>query len=146
MDSEQRVAFAAIKIHGANAERVFRNAAGHAISPFLQLRLALNHFRRRRPGRVHHLAANAGNAGPGEAFFANGNTIAHRLAAVKDEIERALIGFDDDRARFFRCAEAHRGATAITAAFLGLGNTLFAGLWLASHPAAAATQPARGGI
>src|SRR5215831_1841214 len=84
----------AAEIHGTGAEGI-AGAAGHETR---QVGLAVDHFRRRRPVRPLGLALDQLDAGPGEAFTADADAVAHRLAAGHHEIEERVPGIDDDGA------------------------------------------------
>ncbi len=84
----------AAEIHGAGAERVLR-AAGHEAR---QIGLALHHFRGRRPIRPLGLARDGLGARPGEAFAADADAVADRLAVAEHVIEIGVGRIDDHRA------------------------------------------------
>ncbi len=81
-----------VEIHGARAHRVLRAGAdevGHVH--------ALLDLGGRRPGRPFGLAADLGDARPGQRFIADGDAVADRLAAIQHVIEIARVGIDHDR-------------------------------------------------
>src|SRR5690606_41814669 len=71
----------------ARAERIAQ-AGVHAIAIFCQLRLALDHGRRWRPGRPFPLHGDARRTGPAETFSTHTNAVTHGLAFRHDEIDR----------------------------------------------------------
>src|SRR5262249_2290013 len=83
----------AAEIHGARAERV-AGTAGHETR---QVRLAMDHLRRRRPIRPLGLALDRFHAGPSEAFAADADAVTHRLAAAHHQVEVGVRRVDDDR-------------------------------------------------
>jgi len=53
------------------------------------------------PGRPFGLAANLGDAGKGESFFADGHAVTDRLATIEHVIEIPRVRIDDDGAGHF---------------------------------------------
>src|SRR5690606_4725067 len=90
VDAVERLA----EIERARAERV-AGAAGHHAR---QVRLALDHLGRREPIRPFLHPRDAFVAGPGEAFAADADAVAERLAVAKHQIEVGIGGVDDHRA------------------------------------------------
>jgi hypothetical protein len=84
----------AADIHGARAERITGAARDHA----RQIGLALDHLGRRIPIRPLGLAHDRMHARPGEAFAADADAVAHRLAVAEDEIKEGVRRIDDDGA------------------------------------------------
>src|SRR5690606_34345719 len=78
-----------------------------AAAPSGEFGLALDHLRRRRPGRPFALHCDARRAGPLEAFAPDADAVAHRLALGHDEIEELVLGVDDHRTRLFLGAVAN---------------------------------------
>ena len=62
------------------------------------------------PGRPFGHAANLGDAGPGHGFFADGDAVADRLAAIQHVVEIMVVGIDHDRARRFLAVVVDDGA------------------------------------
>src|SRR5262245_26768330 len=58
----------------------------------------MDHLRRRRPIRPLGLALDRLHAGPGKAFAADADAVAHRLAAAHHQVEVGVQRVDDDRA------------------------------------------------
>src|SRR6516225_6970023 len=112
------------EIHGARAEWI-AGTAGHEPR---QIRLALDHFRRRAPVRPFQLAGDLLQAGPLEAVAADADAVAKRPAVGLDEVEEAVLGVDDDRARRFRAAEEHFLLLVGASELLFLRRRLVAGL------------------
>jgi hypothetical protein len=65
---------------------------------------------RGRPFRPFRHVADAGDAGEGEGFLADGDAITDRLAAVLHQIEVVAIGIDDDGAGQFLAVIVDNGA------------------------------------
>ena len=63
-----------------------------------QIRLALDHLRRRKPVRPFLHLGDALGARPGEALAADADAVAHRLAAAEHQIEIGVRRIDDDGA------------------------------------------------
>ena len=101
----------AAEIHGPRAERIVF-AAGHL---HRQSPLPRPHLRRRRPGRPFLLGGNPVSAFPLEAGPPDADGIAKRVAALLHEVEFALGGVDDDRARPLGAAVAYAGAGGVGA-------------------------------
>ncbi len=77
MDAEQGVLVALVEIERAGAERIV-DAAGHRGRQAFD---ALVDVGGRRPFRPFRHVADAGDAGEGEGFLADGDAVADRLAA-----------------------------------------------------------------
>ncbi len=73
VDAEEDVAAVLVEVEGAGAERVVE--AGLAVAR--QFRLEADHRRCRRPCGPHALAADLGDAAPGEALPADADAVAH---------------------------------------------------------------------
>src|SRR5690606_17803951 len=101
-----RVAIAFIEIERTHAERVVRPPR-HAACPFDRVRIARHHFRRRRPCRPFGRAPQPHDAGPAETFPSDAYSIAYRLMAGLDQIEKMLVAVDDYRARLLGGAKLH---------------------------------------
>ena len=69
-----------VDVQRARAERIVE-AAGLAVAPFLQFRLAGDHLGRRRPDRPFLAVLDVGAARPAEAVAADADAVADRLAA-----------------------------------------------------------------
>src|ERR1700688_1778816 len=95
--------FAAAEIHGARTERIARAAGGHA----RQVRLARDHFLRRIPARALGFALHLLDARPGEAFAADADAVADRLAIAEHVIEEGVWGIDDDGAGRLNAGVGH---------------------------------------
>src|SRR5207253_8025476 len=93
VDAVERVAVALEQVQRTCAERVL-DAAGHAVGVRPRIRIARQHLRRRRPRRPCLLGLDGRLAGPGEAFAANADAVAERLAAGLDQIEVAVGRID----------------------------------------------------
>src|SRR5690606_26671289 len=91
------------EIKRACAERVVRSA-GHVAR---QVRLALQHLRGRTPVRPFPLGGDRLRARPAEAVAADAYAVAHGGAVPLHEIEEALLGIDDDRARLLVAVIGH---------------------------------------
>jgi hypothetical protein len=92
------------KKHRTRAERV-AGAAGHKA---WQIRLPLEHFRRRMPVRPLDLAADLKKPLPSEAVPADTDAIAHRVRWILDQVEVPFDRIDDDSAcRLLRTVEHH---------------------------------------
>jgi hypothetical protein len=85
------------EIEGACAHGIAR-AACH---PARQIRLAGDHFRRRRPIRPFGFAGNAQNTLPREAVAADTDAVAHRAVVALDHVEVAVGGVDHHSAGRF---------------------------------------------
>src|SRR5579883_52633 len=83
------------KVERPRAERIAW-PAGHEAR---QVRLALDHFRRRAPVRPFLLAADLLQSRPLESVAADADPVADRAVFPLDEIKETLGGDDDDRAR-----------------------------------------------
>ena len=90
MDAVHRAA----QIKRARAERIGRAASDEA----RQIGLAVDHLRRRSPVRPLGLALDAFGARPGEAFAADADAVAQRLAVAEHVIEERVRRIDDDGA------------------------------------------------
>ena len=97
MDAVAGVLAVLVDVERARAERI-GEAAGLAVLPFHQFRLALDHFRRRRPDRPFLAVLDVGAAGPAEAVLADADAVADGVAALLHEIELSLLQMDDDGA------------------------------------------------
>ena len=106
MDTEQRVLIALVKVERAGAERII-DAAGHRGRQAFD---ALVDIGRGRPFRPFRHVADAGDAGEGESFLADGDAITDRLAAILDQIKVVIIGVDDDGAGQFLAVIVDDGA------------------------------------
>ena len=95
VDAVDRVA----EIERARAHRIAR-PAGHEAR---QVRLPLDHLRRRRPVRPFLLAGDLEQPVPLEAVAADADAVAQRDVVGLDQIKKAALGIDDDRARVLRC-------------------------------------------
>src|SRR3569623_2423860 len=84
--------------------------AGPARHEARQIRLTLDHLRRRRPVGPFLLAGDLQKPLPLKALASDADAIAQRAAVTLHDIKNALGGRDDDRARSFGGAIAHRGA------------------------------------
>src|ERR1043166_2726351 len=95
VDAVQGVLVALIKVDRPRAQRIGR-ASGNALwvgaEPSLDLR-------RRDPIRPLSYVANRSDAGPRQSFLPHRHAVAVRLASRQDEIEKARVGIDEDRAR-----------------------------------------------
>src|SRR5262249_39528726 len=91
------------EIERAGAERI----AGTAGHPARQIRLPFDHLGRRRPVRPFRLARDPQQPVPAEAVAPDADAVAHRSVVALDQIEKALRGIDDDRARHLVAAVEH---------------------------------------
>src|SRR3974390_916192 len=91
VDAIERVA----EIESARAEWIARATCHDA----RQIGLALDHLRRREPVRPFLHARDALRARPGEAFAADADAVAQRLAVPEHEIKVGVRRIDDERAR-----------------------------------------------
>ena len=114
VDAVQRLA----EIKSARAERIARAARHHA----RQIRLALDHLGRRMPVRPFRHLADALGAGPGEAFAADADAVAQRLAAAERQIEIGVRRIDDDRAGRLLGGVVDQLLLQIRRQFLGLAG------------------------
>ena len=112
VDAVERVA----EIHGARAERIARPAR-HLPR---QIRLALDHFRRREPIRPFLHLGNALGAGPGEALAADAHAVADRLAAAEHQIEVGVRGIDNNGAGRLLGGKVDQLPLQVRRQFLGL--------------------------
>ena len=118
VNPEQRVLAAGVEIERARAHRIVRPGATKFGTPEREI------SRGRMPGRPLGLAADLGDARPGHGFFADGDAVADRLAAVLHVIEIMVVGIDHDGAGGFLAVIVDDGA----AERLGHGNLGVAGL------------------
>src|SRR5215471_6473462 len=88
------------EVKGTSAERV----AGTSSHESRQIRLARNHLGRRNPVGPFRLARDFQQPLPLEAFAADADAVAHRPVVALHDIEEALGGGHDDRARLFDAA------------------------------------------
>src|SRR5215831_17776305 len=102
MDAEQTRA----EIHGARAQRILQPAL-HMVR---QIRAAPQHLRRWGPIRPFPLGGNPRHAGPGEAYPADADPVADRLAVAEDVVEAPLTRVDNDGARRVPAWVIHRRA------------------------------------
>ena len=83
------------EIERARAHRIARTARHEA----RQIRLALDHLRRRRPVGPFRLPGDLEQSLPLEAFAADADAVADRPVVSLNEVEIAIGGIDDDRPR-----------------------------------------------
>src|SRR5262245_50678353 len=114
MNAVQRLA----EIESARAKRIARTT-GHEAR---QIRLAIDHLRRRMPVRPFRHPAHSLGTSPSKTFAADADAVAKRLAAAEHQIEVCIWRIDDDRSgRLF--------GTKIHQLLLQLGRQF---LWLTS--------------
>jgi hypothetical protein len=120
--------------------------AGHEAG---QIRLALDHFRRRMPIRPLRLAADLQKALPGKSLAADADAVADRVRWVLNEVEVPLHSIDDDDAgRLLRSVE-HRTLLEIFRKISGIAviysgiDVGRGGLELKERPKIAAPAPVR---
>src|ERR671916_771850 len=94
VDAEQDVPAVLVEIEGAGAERVVEARLAVA----RQVGLEADHGAGGRPGGPDALAADRGDAAPGEPLLADADAVADRPALGLDEIEHALVDIDHDGA------------------------------------------------
>src|SRR5215475_592486 len=90
-------------VHRTRTERIAR-AAGH---PARQIRLACDHLWRRHPIRPFALKRNIVDAAPLKSIAADADAVTHSDAIAHDEVQKAVVSVDDDRARRLFGAVVH---------------------------------------
>ena len=109
VNSEQRVLAAGIEVKRPGTHRII--GTGRHEFRYAEPR---DFPRGRMPGRPFGFAANLGDTGPCHGFFADGDAVSDRLAAVEHVVEIVIVGIDYDRARLLPCGGSRRwrGGTA----------------------------------
>src|SRR5690606_28239731 len=100
VNAVERIAAILEDVERAGTERII-DAAGLAVPPLFQFRLALDHRRGGRPGRPFALELDDAAPRPAEPIPAKADAIAHRLPALADVVEEMRAGIDVDRSRAF---------------------------------------------
>ena len=98
MNTIQRLA----EIERARSERIARSASHEP----RQIRLPVDHFRRRKPIRPFRHSADPLGTVPGESVAADTDAVTQGFSTTEDQIEIRVAGIDNDRAGRFLWTES----------------------------------------